>query len=243
MTFPDQIRRINLMLDGIGVPHEVNEERIEVFLLALEDTKHRDEEGKLFWLTMARLTELTLLCAGHYADNCEFSAAGDLLVNPREIIIRVRETDATFIKDRHRRLRDQLARMNSKGRDGSSISIEKVNCKISTPSLLPYLKERLSNSGFFQIRYLHEITERMERIADTLGFLSVLRVNSIEELHQRINSAEKGRKDFIQRHLCRFDCRLFYRFGRQITYELAHQDLQDQPSEDPLARADLCTIY
>lgn len=242
MTFPDRIRRVNHMLDGIAVPHDVNEKRIEAFLLLLEDSGHWAEDG-LFWLTMARLTELTLLCAGHYADNCEFSAAGDLLVNPRKIIIRAKATSFACIKHRHGRLRDQLARMNSEGQP-STLSMKNVNCDIMVPALLPYLQERLSsNSDFFQKRYLDGVSQRMERVADTLGFLSVLGVNSTEELHQRMHSVEKEQKQFIQHHLCRFDSRHFYRLGRQITCKLAHQDLQDKWPEDPLAGADLCMIY
>lgn len=242
MTSQGVIFRINNQLDEIGVPYEVNERRIESFLSDLESSGGK-AVPRPFWLTMARLTELTLLCAGSYADNCEFSAAGDLLVNPRKILVRIGRTNLAFIKDRHGRLCDQLARLNSEQQTTSPISREEVDCEILTPALLPYLKERLSGSGFFQKTYLSEISERMQRIADTLSFLLILRVNSTEELHRRMQSAAKGQKQFIQRHLCRFDCRHFYRFGHRIKYESADQNLKDQPPEETLAGVDHCTIH
>lgn len=45
---------------------------------------------RIFWLTLARITELAIYQAGVYADACEFAAAGDLLVNPRCITIHLK---------------------------------------------------------------------------------------------------------------------------------------------------------
>lgn len=76
------LRQLNNVLDKVAVPYVVNEGWIENCLDKLE-TQNK-EKNPVYWLLLVRLNELALLCAGNYADNCEFSAAGDLLVNPKK---------------------------------------------------------------------------------------------------------------------------------------------------------------
>ena len=71
------ILTLNEDLDNLALPHGVNEQTIEYFLKNLE--AYDTIKDPAYWLALARLFELSLICAGHYADNCEFSAAGDLL--------------------------------------------------------------------------------------------------------------------------------------------------------------------
>ena len=65
--------------------------------------------GFIYQLTQARITELTLICAGNYADNFEFTAAGDLLVNPRSIRIHIDGVREPANKKRHLALTDQFS--------------------------------------------------------------------------------------------------------------------------------------
>jgi hypothetical protein len=75
----DPLLLLNEELEDLRLPHEINEPAIEGLLKKLEGSGASDQS--LYWLLMARMFELALFCAGHYADNCEFTAAGDLLVN------------------------------------------------------------------------------------------------------------------------------------------------------------------
>lgn len=208
------IARINHQLDRIGVPHEVNESRIEAFL---DDLGTVDPaENPAYWPMLARLTEVTLLCAGHYADHCEFSASGDLLVNPRKIMIHVKGHAGTFVKERHQRLSDQLAQLALTGKDGAPISRKEALCEIVTPPLLPMLQERLAQAGCFGRTYLNHVHARMVAVADTTCFLAAWGVPSGEALHQWLQSGSESQRLFIQEHLCRFDPGLFHWFGRRI---------------------------
>lgn len=97
---------LNEELDNFRLPHEINEPSIERLLKILEDSGASDQS--FYWLLMARIFELALFCAGHYADNCEFSAAGDLLVNPRKVLIHRKGYPHSRVKQRHGRISDQL---------------------------------------------------------------------------------------------------------------------------------------
>lgn len=208
------IVRINHQLDRIGVPHEVNESRIEAFLDDLETVD--PTENPAYWLILARLTEATLLCAGHYADHCEFSAAGDLLVNPRKIMVHVKGRAGAFAKERHGRLSDQLARMAPMGSDRAPVSMRDAVCETVTLALLPALHERLTQAGCFGRTYLDHVHARMMAVADTTCFLAAWGVTSGEALHQWLQSGSESQRVFIQEHLCRFDPGLFHWFGRWI---------------------------
>ena len=68
---------MNLSMNSLSVPFMVNRSTIEAYWNDLEQV--RNKSCNLYWLLTARLTELTLLCAGQYADCGEFHCARDLL--------------------------------------------------------------------------------------------------------------------------------------------------------------------
>jgi hypothetical protein len=73
---------LNRSMDSLTVPFLVNRSIIESYWDTLEQTQ--DRSCKAYWLLAARLTELTLLCAGQYADCGEFHCARDLLYSSSE---------------------------------------------------------------------------------------------------------------------------------------------------------------
>jgi hypothetical protein len=210
----DLIFRINDSLNRVGGPYEMNESRIESLLADLEDSGSFD--GQAYWLTMARLTELAVACAGHYADNCEFEAAGDLLVNPRRIRVHVDACGIAFNKPRHGRLSTLLACCYFRNGNGVSISRKDAACETVSPALLPYLHSRLLQSNVFSKAYPDHVSARMKRIAATIGFLAAYQAASNEDLHRRLQDASEEEKRFIASQLCRFDLGLFRWFGRRI---------------------------
>ncbi len=204
---------INRRLDRAGGAHALNERFIEG-LLEMADGISR-QQGMVHWLIMARLMEAALMCAGHYADHCQFSSAGDLLANPRKIRVRVGDTAETFDKARHKRLTDQLAeRCSAKG--SKLFDRRDAACDIVVPALLPYIYRRLVLSGYFGGSYLDLVERRMTAVADTIGFLAAGQIFSNETLHQRIAAADPDERELLERHLCRFEDTWFRRFGHQI---------------------------
>jgi len=194
---------LNALLDAASLPYEVNEGEIEAWLNALEATG--PQSGPVYWLLWIRLMEAALLCAGNYADNCEFSAAGDLLVNPREIRVHAKDARPPVRKWRHGRMSDQF-RVNGHSR---SHTIETIKndylLEITRPPLLPYLLGSLKASGRVAGAYLAHAERRMLQITDTIGFLTSWQIFEAADLHRRTRGATPETRSFIASHLCRFD--------------------------------------
>ncbi len=146
------IIEINNRLDKLQIPWGLNEKTVESILRDLEETDVVNQPE--YWLLMSRLIESTLICAGHYADHCEFSAAGDLLFNPRKILIHCREHDEPILKNRHGRICDQMNAQGAPHRAFIDWFRSHAEIQIVTPPLLPYLLEHVERSGYISTSYL-----------------------------------------------------------------------------------------
>lgn len=206
--------QLNALLDAAILPYEVNEEEIETWLNALEASGAQFDS--LYWLLWIRLMEAALQCAGNYADNCEFSAAGDLLVNPREILVHAKDARPPVRKWRHGRLSDQF-RVNGHSRSRTIETIKnEYQLEITRPPLLPYLLGSLKASGRVAGAYLAHAERRMLQITDTIGFLTSWQIFEAADLHRRTIGATPETRSFIASHLCRFDNRIFLQAGNAI---------------------------
>ena len=210
----DSLLTLNEELNHLRLPCEINEPSIEKYLVALEDSGASDHS--CYWLLMARIFELALFCAGHYADNCELAAVGDLLVNPRKILIHRKGCPDSLIKPRHGRISEQLRKNGSSRKHLMLLLKHEVTVEIAKPPILPYLFEQMETSRKIASWYLDTAQERVKKIADTIGFLSAWSVSKFEDLHQQMQSASPETCRFIGEHLCQFDTRYFERIGREI---------------------------
>ena len=160
-------------------------------------------------LTMTRLNELALICAGNYADSCEYAAAGDLMVNPPQVMVYLRGTTHPVLKNRHEKL---TAQFKDAAKDETSPIhwfIKNAIVEIRKKPILAQLREIMLDSNIISDSYVASSDRRMTRIADTMGFLSAWKVASVEELHQKLKTAGPAETAFIKKTLCRFDRRLF----------------------------------
>ena len=215
----------NAIMNRLEPPFLVNENHIEtlVEMVAGPDT----DDSAVHWLLMARLAELGLLCAGHYADNCEFQAAGDLLVNPRRVEVHFRGIAEPLVKRRHGRLSDQLRQWPQlASRDLLQVKRE-ARPLITKAAILPYLHETMRQSGRFNTSYLARITTRMQKIADTIGFLTAGSFQCAEDLYSREKEDGGAINRFVEEHLCRFDTFMYHRLGHHIDALLAKDDHYD----------------
>jgi hypothetical protein len=210
--FGDQWLAFNRQLDrdAIDLPAEaVFEKRLET-LHALKVT-----DWRVFWLSVSRIAELIVKQAGDYADNCEFQAAGDLLVNPRRVDIHVRGTMLPVLKDRHCALSEQFSA--AMGNENPTAWLSRETCPlIRKKALLPHLKDMLASSGFMRPNYLSDLEWRMCRIADTISFLSAGRINDMGELIRRLKLADSEDGKTIADNLCRFDHAVFKAMGDDV---------------------------
>jgi hypothetical protein len=205
---------LNALLDAAILPYEVNEGEIETWLNALEASGAQFDS--LYWLLWIRLMEAALLCAGNYADNCEFSAAGDLLVNPREIRVHSKNSRTPVSKWRHGRLSDQFrADCHSRRHAIETIKNEYL-LEITRPPLLPYLLDNLKESGRVTCAYLSHTDQRMRRITETMGFLTSWQIFEAADLHRRFQDATPETRSFITSQLCRFNSRIFILAGNAV---------------------------
>ncbi|MBI5589107.1 MAG: hypothetical protein HY881_01355 [Deltaproteobacteria bacterium] len=206
--------RLNALLDAAILPYEVNEEQIENWLDTLEASGNKT--GPIYWLLWIRLMEAALLCAGNYVDNCEFCAAGDLLVNPREIRVHSNDTRPPALKWRHGLLSEQF-RINGHSRRHTIETIKnEYRLEITRPPLLPTLFRGLKDSGRISGPYLAHTDRRMRRITDAIGFLASWQIFEAADLHRRTRQATAETRSFIASHLCRFDDRIFRQAGNAV---------------------------
>ena len=205
---------LNAELDNLKLPHLINEASIERFLTRLEDSVPSNQSS--YWLVLARIFELALFCSGHYVDNGEFSAAGDLLVNPRKVLIRQKGHPHSLVKQRHGRISDQL---NIAGRCEKHFFLllkREVAVEVAQSAILPHLFGRMQDSQKIATWYLQHASERMKKVADAIGFLSAWSLSGFEDFHKRMREASPKTRRFVNDNMCGFDTRCFERLGREI---------------------------
>jgi len=163
-------RDLNRLLDQQVVPYTVNETMIAAF----RETLHGlGPSGSVcYWLLTARLAELALLCAGHYADCGEIGAAGDLLVNPRRVDIHVPGADRPIVKDRRRRLSEQFNPQSLPLPAFTAWFRQNAVSRVVEPALLPDFQACLEASGRLSAALLNAFQKRMSRVADAMRFAS-----------------------------------------------------------------------
>jgi hypothetical protein len=205
---------LNDALDDLKVPYAVNEKTIENFLDDLETFGNTRQS--VYWLAMSRLLELTMVCAGHYADNCEFSAAGDLLFNPRKVLIHRQGFPNPLIKQRHGRLTDQLNQEQKQADPLLRRIKDEIRIEVAKPAIMPYLMEGIERSCQIASWYLQDAQERMKKIADTIGFLSAWSLSKFELFHHRMQKMSEKTRRFVVDHQCNFDTSYFVHLGHEI---------------------------
>jgi hypothetical protein len=168
---------------------------------------------ELYWLTFARLNELVLLCAGNYADNMEFMSVGDFLVNPRLILVHLKNQNQPVIKERHTNLTEQFQDVAPKKFGVINWLKNETTLEIKEKPLLPYLHDMLKNSGYVSQRYLESTDRRLKKIADAVGFFACLDFVDSYDFHTRLQNTPDPDKEFIKSNLCNFDTTTFDDLG------------------------------
>jgi len=183
-------------------------------------------DRRLYWLTWARLMELGLICGGNYVDNCEFEAAGDLLVNPRCVHIHLKGVSEPVLKKRHIRLSEQTGFETPGGLNLAGLLRDCTITEIREKPLLVHLYDALKDSGRIASDYLLSVQFRMKRMADTVGFLSAWKIQDSAALQTRLQKSDPMLRSFVESNLCRFDRKLFFMIGRDVSKMLEDPDYQ-----------------
>ena len=171
----------------------------------------------LYWLTYARLNELALYCAGNYADNFEFSAAGDLLVNPRRVLVHIRNQDGAVLKERHGNLTEQFGGTAENRGDVIRWLKEETTLEMKEKPLLLLFLENLVQSEWMSERYLASIQGRMRKIGDAIGFFGCMNFVDSHEFYLRLQNTPEEEKALIRSKFCLFDTKTFDALGSEIS--------------------------
>jgi len=207
----------NVSLEKEATQINLNEDFIESKLSELGQIEPDcSENGEIYWLTYARLFELALLCAGNYADHFEFAAAGDLLVNPRLILIHFKSGCKEVKKGRHRKLTEQFRYVAGKREAVVTWLKRETVPEIVEKPLLTHMHEQMSRSGYLSKEYLNLADRRMERIADAIGFLASWHLAGSSAFYLRVQCASPFEQSFIESNLCRFDKEIFFELGDDL---------------------------
>ena len=181
-------------------------------------------DAPFYLLLLIHLAEAALLCAGNYADNCEFEAAGDLLVNPREIIVRRIGDGHATVKNRHGRLSEQFGPAGVP----PHITLKWVSSgsflEITKPPLLPHMTKVLVQTELISKAYLERLEAGQRRVADTLAFLAAWGITDSVELWRRLEKVSPEERAYAESNLCRFDKRLFQHIGISLKRSMAERD-------------------
>jgi hypothetical protein len=226
----EAIARINAEVEHETALNLVHEKMIEQCWV---QARKLEGDGQGYWLLLVRLTEAALLCAGNYADNCEYEAAGDFLVNPRQILVHRRVDGRTTAKTRHGRLSDQFGFEGIERGHFMKLFASGACLEITQPPLLPYMTQVLRNSECVSPTYLERLEDGQRRIADTLAFLAAWRISDSAELWRRLQTASAREREFVESNLCRFDTRVFHKIGVSLRRSLAETDYRSPFLAEP----------
>ena len=93
------------------------------------------------------MTELTLYCAGNYADSLHFTEAGDLLVNPRLVLVTGARNGRVYAKERHKKMSEQFRSLIGAGEDPVLWLKKEMTPQIREEALLPELLGRMKHDS------------------------------------------------------------------------------------------------
>lgn len=210
----DAILNFNRTLEEKAALHNLNEKALITLLNRLEEAS-LFHDG-LYWLSLSRINELAIVAAGNYAESCEFPLVGDLLLNPRLILIHVRGRQQPIVKERHTALTEQFRHMAATR--GGVMQWLKNNTIVETrtEALLPHLLNRLKHSGLFRESYLAVIESREKRVADLSAYLACQHFENGTTFTRWLQNASLEEQNFMKSKVCRFDFRLFHMLGKNI---------------------------
>lgn len=205
---------LNQDLDAFAVPYEVSEAHIEKWLRKWTQHSHRSDSKYL--LMTARLFEAALLCAGNYINNGAFSEAGDLLFNPRRILVFQKGQLLPKVKNRHDRLSVQFNDQKPADVDFPHWFRQHATLRITQPAAVPCLLDCLAQSGCISFHYLHSARTRFQKASETIAFLGAWSISGFHDLHRRLQAASLETRQFVSENLCGFNSKEFDSLGEEI---------------------------
>jgi hypothetical protein len=190
---------LNYRLQEEAVDVHINKTFVEQWMLRLGTIA--SPRPQCFWLFLARINELALLCASRYVDCCEFIAADELLVEPSSVPLQAGQGKAADSKDGGGRVAG-----------GEERPLAEKNSR----PLLSCLYDMLSGSGYMTEEYLLSVSRRTEKISQVARMLAGLGMGNTEDISVKLSWMDVDQRRDFRSRLCLFDRRTFNEIGRAL---------------------------
>jgi hypothetical protein len=194
--------------------HNLKEEFLTDQIERLEMSRDLDESADIYWLSMSRLMELSLLCAGNYADFGQLREAADLMINPRYTEVHINGIWEPVRVKRHEKMTQQFADYAPVGtnvRDWLRDNTHLVHVK---GPLIPDLYDMLKGAESLSESYLSSVHLRMQKISVTMTFVMQ---GQIMDPNYPFSGVFSGDKEFVEENLCKFNRNKFNQIGLDIS--------------------------
>ncbi len=199
----------------------LNESFLESKLEELESILSASDSIERY--SLSRLTELTLFCAGNYANNNYITEVGNLMINPRLILVHIKGEQFPVKKERYTPLSIQF---ENRGTENCSVfDWLKFNTIIETVKepILTHLLNLLEKTGCSR-EYIDSVKKQMNMIVELLSYLSMARIPKGTNIEDWKSSLEKNDRRMMEDLFYRFDTTVFFDLGEKISrrYEIGH---------------------
>lgn len=193
--------------------HYLQEEFLVHQLERLELSGEREESVEIYWLSMSRVMELALLCAGNYADFGQLREAGDLIVNPRYTEVHIDGIWEPVRVKRYERMTEQFTDYAPEGTNVCQWLRDNTHLVHVKGPLIPDLYDMLKESDVLSESYLSSVSLRMQKIPQTMSFVMQGQVMDPEYPVTGVFAQEK---EFVEANLCRYNRKKFHQIGMDI---------------------------
>jgi hypothetical protein len=189
---------LNYRLQEESADRNINKNFVEQWIMRLWTIV--SPRPQCFWLFLARLNELALLCASRYVDCCECGAADELLAEPSRVIFHIEGGEPVVSRKRGWR----------------------------AGPLLPCLYELLAGSGYMTEEYLIFVSRRTEKMAQVAGMLAGLGMGSTEDITTKLSCMDVDERREFRSRLCLFDRKAFNEIGRALHLFMLFGNVDDK---------------
>lgn len=193
--------------------HHLTEEFLVTQTEQLVSPGDTDGSVDIYWLSMARVMELALLCAGNYADFGLIREAADLMVNPRHTEVWIDGAWEPVRVKRYERMTEQFAGYAPEGSNVGNWLRDTTHLVHVKGPLIPDLYEMLQGADMLSESYLASVYLRMQKISETMSF--VMQGQMIDPNYP-LSGVIPEEIAFVEKNLCRYSKDLFHQIGVDI---------------------------
>ncbi|TKB09645.1 hypothetical protein [Desulforhopalus sp. IMCC35007] len=191
----------------------------------LESSEDLDGSIEIYWLSMSRIMELALLCAGNYADFGQIREAGDLMVNPRHTEVHINGIWEPVKVNRYEGMTDQFIDYAPAGTNVAEWLRDNTHLVHIKGPLIPDLYEMLKGADTLSELYLSSIDLRMQKIAQTMTFVSY---GQMMDPNYPLSGVPPEENDFVEANLCRYDRKIYDQIAHDISKLLENMNYRSR---------------